>query len=92
LTTGIDPEIIWGRSDPVRRNCLKRSKYLVLLIAVLIAALFFIQGNPAGWSDAGENHCVSCHTTPRQLIGSVRELEKERGSGAKVSLETEGEG
>jgi hypothetical protein len=64
----------------------------VLLIAVLIAVFFFVQGSPAGWSDAGENHCLSCHTTPRQLIGSVRELEKERGSEAKVSLETEGEG
>jgi hypothetical protein len=76
----------------LRRICLKASKYLVLLIAVLIAALFFFQASPAGWSDAGENHCISCHTTPRQLIGSVRELAKERGSGAKVSLETEGEG
>ncbi len=71
---------------------LKASKHLVLFIAVLIAAFFFVQGSPAGWSDANENHCISCHTTPRQLIGSVRELEKERGSGAKVSLETEGEG
>jgi len=92
LTTGIRPVIIWGRSDPLKRNCLKASKYLVLLVAFLIAALFLIQGSPAGWSDSGENHCISCHTTPRQLIGSVRELEKERGSGAKVSLETEGEG
>ena len=67
-------------------------KHLVLLLGILIAVLFFIQGSPAGWSDSGENHCISCHTTPRRLIGSVRELEKERGSGPKVSLETEGEG
>ena len=74
------------------RAHLKVSRFLLLVAAILIAALFFLQGVPIGWSDAEENHCLSCHTTPRKLIGSVRELEKERGSGPKVSTETEGEG
>ena len=76
----------------MRQKQLKASKYLLLLVALLIAALCFFQAGPTTWAEDGENQCVACHTTPRQLIGSVRELEKERGSGPKVSTETEGEG
>ena len=71
---------------------LKASKYLLVVVALVIAALFFFQASPSGWAQEGETQCVVCHTTPRQLIGAVRELEKERGSSPKVSTETEGEG
>lgn len=71
---------------------MKATKYLLFLVALLIAALFFFQSSPTSWAEEGENQCAACHTTPRRLIGSVRELEKERGSGPKVSTETEGEG
>jgi hypothetical protein len=70
---------------------LKASKFLLLVAAVLFVALFLLQGSPTGWSDAEENHCLTCHTTPRKLIGAVRELQKERPA-PKVSTETEGEG
>jgi len=74
------------------RKYVKASKCLLLIVALLIAALFFFQAGPIGWAQEGGNQCAACHTTPRQLIGSVRELEKERGGGSKVSTETEGEG
>jgi hypothetical protein len=68
------------------------SKTLLSFVALLIGALLFLQAVPPTWAEDGESQCVACHTTPRQLIGSVREMEKERGSGPKVSTETEGEG
>ena len=71
---------------------LKATSYLLLVVAFVIAALFFFQASPSGWAQEGEDQCIACHTTPRQLISAVRELENERGSGPKVSTETEGEG
>jgi hypothetical protein len=71
---------------------LRASKTLLFFATLLICALLFLQGVPPLWAEDGESQCVACHTTPRQLIGSVREMEKERGSGPKVSTETEGEG
>ena len=68
------------------------SKFLLLFVVLLIVALFLFQAVPSTWAEEGESQCLACHTTPRQLIGAVRELERERGSGPKVSLETEGEG
>ena len=68
------------------------AKYILPVIVILLVALFLLQGSPPGWADDAENQCISCHTTPRKLIGSVREAENERGSGPKVSTETEGEG
>jgi hypothetical protein len=76
----------------MRNKQLRVSKTLLFFVAFLIAALFFFQAAPSTWTEDGESQCVACHTTPRQLIGSVREMEKERGSGPKVSTETEGEG
>lgn len=92
LTYRDSPVIISSAKLGLVGELLKLSKILVLLFAVLIVALFFLQGLQPGWTEGEDSQCVQCHTTPRKLIATVREMERERGPGPKVSTETEGEG
>ena len=90
----LSPGLGYSKGIPYKRlegRSVRFLEYSAGLMVILIVILFLFGGASTGWSDADDNQCIDCHTSPRKLITITREIAKTAKKPA-VSLETVGEG